>query len=373
MKLFGLETHKFADIFPMITGEELEQLKQDIKEHGLLQPIILFEGQILDGRNRFKACKEIGVNPAFVDYKGDKPLEYVISENLKRRHLTASQRAVIAVDCLPLLEEEARKRMSLGGGDKKSGMVKLPQPIQNKGKSSVQAGKLARVGEKYVRAIKKLRDAGKKEEIEEIRQGTKTVQDIKKEERTAKVQKQIETIKQDNLQKPTGEYDVIVIDPPWKVDFDYSPDHYMGRVANPYPEMTVEQIKNIKLPTKTNSILWLWTTHSQIWNAIEILRFWGFEYKCLLVWDKESMGIGKWLRKQCEFCLLGIKGKPVWTATDVRDIIREQKTKHSAKPEGFYKMVDDICVGKKLDYFARKKRDGWSVYGDEINVKEKEE
>jgi N6-adenosine-specific RNA methylase IME4 len=206
---------------------------------------------------------------------------------------------------------------------------------------------------------------------EEIKKGDKTFNEayneIKKESRSIKIAKQIEEIKKGNLEQPSGKYDVLVVDPPWKVDFDYSPDHYMGRTANPYPEMTVEEIKELTLPAKDDSILWLWTTHSQIWNAIEIMNHWGFEYKGILVWDKESMGIGKWLRKQCEFCLLGTKGKPIWTATDFRDIIREQKIKqHSAKPELFYSLVDKYCVGKKLDYFARKKREGWDAYGDEV-------
>lgn len=55
-----MEAHKFADIFPMIEGNELEVLKNDIQEHGLLNPIVLYEGKILDGRNRFKACEENG-------------------------------------------------------------------------------------------------------------------------------------------------------------------------------------------------------------------------------------------------------------------------------------------------------------------------
>lgn len=51
-----------------------------------------------------------------------------------------------------------------------------------------------------------------------------------------------------------------------------------------------------------------------------------------------------------------------------RDIIREPRTTHSTKPEIFYKMVDEICAGRKLDYFARKKRNGWDVYGDEVST-----
>jgi hypothetical protein len=114
---------------------------------------------------------------------------------LKRRHLNASQRAVIAVDLMPMLEEEAKKRHDKLSGTRRNPnevVANLPQPATKamERKSSTQAGKLANVGERYVREIKKLRDAGKKENIEEIRTNKKTLQDIKKEERLEKIKKQ---------------------------------------------------------------------------------------------------------------------------------------------------------------------------------------
>lgn len=359
-----MEGHKFANIFPMIDGEELENLKKDISEHGLLNSIVLYENKILDGRNRFKACKELNIKPNFEEYKGSKPLDFVISLNLKRRHLTQSQAGVIALDILPMLEEEAKKRQATStGGNKPQLLAKMPKAEEFH--APKEAGKLFNVGERYVREAKKLK-ARSPELLEEVRSGRKNFSQIKKEERQEKVEKQIEELKTQPPVQPEGKFDVIVIDPPWKVDFNYGSDHYMGRVANPYPEMTIDEIKKIELPAKDNSILWLWTTHSQIWDAKEIMKHWGFEFKCILVWNKESMGVGKWLRKQCEFCLLGTKGKPVWTATDVRDILTEKRTVHSKKPKAFYEMVDKICYGRKLDYFARNKREGWSVFGDEV-------
>jgi N6-adenosine-specific RNA methylase IME4 len=114
--------------------------------------------------------------------------------------------------------------------------------------------------------------------------------------------------------------------------------------------MTHEQLKEIKLPSADDSFLFLWTTHRFIWDAKELLNHWGFEYKAIMVWDKEKMGIGRWLRMQCEFCLVG----------------SEKRTTHSTKPETFYKIIDENCIGRKLDYFARKKREGWDVFGDEV-------
>ena len=96
-----------------------------------------------------------------------------------------------------------------------------------------------------------------------------------------------------------------------------------------------------------------------------LLRHWGFTYKATLVWDKERIGMGAWLRMQCEFCLVGIKGKPTWNNTKHRDILREARREHSRKPEAFYEMVEDITVGRRLDFFSRQQRPGWETYGND--------
>jgi hypothetical protein len=88
--------HPFANIFPMLGEDRLHELAQDIKDHGLLESIVRHEGQILDGRGRFKACNMAGYQPEFQDYVGNDPLGYVVSRNLRRRHLTESQRAMVA-------------------------------------------------------------------------------------------------------------------------------------------------------------------------------------------------------------------------------------------------------------------------------------
>ncbi|MDZ4241725.1 MAG: hypothetical protein U1D99_02770 [Candidatus Omnitrophota bacterium] len=91
-----MDYHSIANIFPMMQTSELQDLADDIKSNGLHNKIILYEGKILDGRNRLLACEIAGIVPDFGQYEGDEPLAYVISLNLKRRHLNESQRAVIA-------------------------------------------------------------------------------------------------------------------------------------------------------------------------------------------------------------------------------------------------------------------------------------
>ena len=87
--------HPIAELFPLMQGGAFEELAADICAHGLQEAIWLYEGQILDGRNRWRACQVAGVEPVFKDYTGTDPLGFVVSLNLKRRHLTESQRAMV--------------------------------------------------------------------------------------------------------------------------------------------------------------------------------------------------------------------------------------------------------------------------------------
>jgi len=124
--------HPICLLFPPLGTEELEELAADIKARGLLHAIILYQGKILDGRNRYLACGIAGVKLRFVEWQGTgSPLEWVISENLIRRHLTSSQRAVIAHDLLPLLTKEAKERQKLSPGRGKKVCKKLHTFSQN--------------------------------------------------------------------------------------------------------------------------------------------------------------------------------------------------------------------------------------------------
>jgi len=163
---------------------------------------------------------------------------------------------------------------------------------------------------------------------------------------------------------PEGKYGLIVIDPPWPYGTEY--DAETRRVASPYEELTITELEELQIPAAEDAVLWCWTTHKFISEAKNLLRFWDFEYKLCLVWDKEKLGMGSGLRCQAEFCLLGIKGHPQWVMTNERDIIREPRQEHSRKPDTFYKMVEKLTpVKNKLDMFGRRKIDGWRSWGNE--------
>lgn len=94
-----MDIHPIADLLPPMSPDEHAALLADIHANGLVEPIALFEGKILDGRHRARACEEAGVEPRYRELpEGIDPLEYVLSENLHRRHLASEQRAAVAVE-----------------------------------------------------------------------------------------------------------------------------------------------------------------------------------------------------------------------------------------------------------------------------------
>ena len=175
----SLKFHPICLLFPELPRHELEQLAQDIKEKGLFNPIVLYQGKILDGRNRYKACQIAGVEPRFVEWKGGSPLEWVVSENLVRRHLSSSQRAVLALDLLPLLENEATKRQRLSGGRGKKVAKKLAKVGGENGKSSKVAARMTKTNSTYIEAAKNISRTAP-EVLDKVRSGVLKIPDASK-------------------------------------------------------------------------------------------------------------------------------------------------------------------------------------------------
>lgn len=189
MKIADYEVHPAALLFPMLPQDELKELSDDIKAHGLIHPIILFDKMILDGRNRLVACGMAGVGPYFRNLQGEhSPTEYVMAVNLKRRQLTPSQRATVAAAALPMLEAEAKERQS-----RKSVPEKIPE--QSKGDARDKAAKLANVNGRYVSDAKKIKAESPKLFME-VAEGEKTLSEAKKELRIGQPAK---TPEHDNL------------------------------------------------------------------------------------------------------------------------------------------------------------------------------
>ena len=100
-----IEFHEYCLLFPLMEKQALVELAHDIARNGLGEAIVLHEGKILDGRNRYLACEIAGIMPHFIEYSGSEPLKYVISKNLHRRHMDKSQFDGVVSEVLCVLRE----------------------------------------------------------------------------------------------------------------------------------------------------------------------------------------------------------------------------------------------------------------------------
>lgn len=137
--------HSAATLFPMMDAEALQALADDIREHGQREPVILYHGAVLDGRNRLRACELAGVEP-LTCVRDDiaSPTTFVLSLNLHRRHLTPAQRAALGVDVSESFAAEAAERARVGnakGGsaERKSSNDSLLDSIAPKQDSDARA------------------------------------------------------------------------------------------------------------------------------------------------------------------------------------------------------------------------------------------
>jgi hypothetical protein len=92
----GMRWHPYAELFPWIEGQAFDEFKADVAKRGVIEPVVMFDGQLLDGRNRYMAARDLGIEYPVTEYAGDDPLGFVLSKNLSRRHLTDDQRRMVA-------------------------------------------------------------------------------------------------------------------------------------------------------------------------------------------------------------------------------------------------------------------------------------
>jgi len=238
-----LEYHELADIFPLMEGEEYEQLKEDIRKNGLLEPIYLYQKKILDGRNRYRACKELGIAAKYVVYEGNDPLSFVVSKNIKRRHLNESQRAVIAARIANM----------------KRGNPKFTNRPIGLFKTQTEASKILNVSERTIKRVKQVeREAP--ELLPEIEKGNLTVH---KAIKNIKNKQRMERIKQ-------GDFHPFIYNI-WNIQSGDDKD-YFGH----FPEIFMENL--LYYHTKENDLIY--DPFAGTGTTIDICKRMGRRYYC---------------------------------------------------------------------------------------------
>jgi N6-adenosine-specific RNA methylase IME4 len=378
---------ELESLIPPLSNEEFKQLERNILEEGIREPLITWNGILIDGHNRYRIAQEHDINyetleKEFEDLNAVKI--WMVNNQLGRRNLQDFVRGELFSIIEEILKQKGNDEKAKAGGDKKSLLsiidksdIKTTEERHNTQK--IVAEKLGwSTGKKAMFDIVKTK--APEEVKEKLRTGEVSInqayKEIKKEEkiieRKQDIKKQLQDIESGKLPELWGKYEVVAIDPPWAYEEkgglssnDFNPQTTRGTTT--YPTMKVNQIKEIDLPLTDNSVVFLWTTHAFLKDAFDILEHWNLKYKATLVWDKEKMGMGRTIRLQCEFCLIAFKGNPIFNGSSERDIIRESRREHSRKPDAFYQYVERSTIGRKLEYFSREKRTNWEIYGNEVN------
>lgn len=172
---------------------------------------------------------------------------------------------------------------------------------------------------------------------------------------------------------PGSDFCCIVADPPWQPTMAIinSPASGIGAPkASPqrhYQTMSVEEIERIVVPSAGKSHLWIWVLSQHIDWGYRVARAWGFEPLQTITWCKPGMGVGRF---QCNtehvlLCRKGTRHENPFGMTG-GTWFNWPRGKHSEKPSEFYELVERVSPGPRIDVFARRQRDGWTVWGNEV-------
>jgi ParB-like chromosome segregation protein Spo0J len=152
------DIHPLADLFPELetASDAFKALVDDIREREQQEPIVLFEGKVLDGRSRARACSFLKREPIVKDHTGNDPIGFVLSANLHRRHLNESQRAMVGAKLT---------KLALGAN----------QHTKGQGPSIEEAAKLLNVGHASIERAKKVLGSGNEQLVKDVQDGKRSV------------------------------------------------------------------------------------------------------------------------------------------------------------------------------------------------------
>jgi N6-adenosine-specific RNA methylase IME4 len=172
-----------------------------------------------------------------------------------------------------------------------------------------------------------------------------------------------------NAPLPDRKYPVIYADPPWRYEFSTTSSR---SIESHYPTMSTEEICALPVAdhATSDSVLFLWVTNPRLHEAFRVLEAWGFTYRTNIVWAKDKIGGGFYVRNQHELLLIAKRGDPPMPAEADRpsSIISAPRREHSRKPDEAYALIERMYPDlPKLELFARTTREGWVPWGLEVD------
>ena len=344
-----------------MTADEYGPFIADIGERGIVTPLdVTGAGVVLDGRARLRAARELGIArvPTCLCEPEDE-LEHILRSALRRRHLSASQRAALAIELeVYRLAREQAERRRLANLRPATEVATLPPRGE---RTRELAARIAGVAARTVQDVATVREADPAL-FEAVKEGKlpahRAAQQVRRARRYAEIGSAPPL--------PNGSYDLIYADPPWQLgnpQADTAPENY-------YPTMSLAEIKALAVPAAEDACLFLWAVNSRQPEALEVMDAWGFEYRTSFCWVKPSIGMGVWARNRHELLLFGIRGNfsPPERPDRCDSVIEAKRGRHSEKPVDVYKRIERMYPrASKLELFARGKvRPGWAAWGNEV-------
>jgi N6-adenosine-specific RNA methylase IME4/ParB-like chromosome segregation protein Spo0J len=382
----ALAFHPLANIFPLVEGSEFDELVADIREHGLHEPIVVFEDKVLDGRNRLRACEAAGVEPIFTVYQGDDPVAYVISLNLRRRHLNESQRALVAAKLATLRDGQRADLVEGLPIGRASGMLNVGERTVARARevlehgapelvSAVEHGKVsvsaaADVATQDIDAQREIVARGEREILRAAQNIRARKAEIRRAER---IERLAATCNHSTPFPSDRRYAVLYADPPWHFEV-YNEESGVERAAgNHYPTMSLDEICALPVLSlaSPDAALFMWTTVPHLRESFDVLVAWGFEYKTNIVWVKDKIGLGYFVRNQHELLLVATRGDMPSPSPANRppSVIHAPRREHSRKPDEAYELIERMYPElPKIELFARQARAGWAAWGNELKT-----
>jgi N6-adenosine-specific RNA methylase IME4 len=360
---------EFKELIPPLSFEEFTQLAENIAKDGCRDPLVLWNGVLVDGHNRYDICNRLKLSFKTIEkeFKNrSEIIEWIITNQFGRRNLNPYIRGTLAIRLESEIAARAKENQKKGGGSVRE---KSPQPI----KTREELAKIAGVSDNTISKIKKIEEKGSEEVKKSLAKGEISINqahnEIKtKERREERVKKIVEISKGNSSLEQIAEfYPVIYVDPPWK--YDYSETESRA-IENQYPTMSLNEIKalDINSITTDDCVMFMWATSPKLAESLEVIAAWGFSYRTCAVWDKQKIGMGYYFRQQHELLLVAVKGSPPTPKPENRpsSVLSYPRGKHSAKPVEVYEIIEAMYPEMpKLEMFSRNPRAGWGSWGNQ--------
>lgn len=168
-------------------------------------------------------------------------------------------------------------------------------------------------------------------------------------------------------------YAVIYANPPWRYNhhsFLLEGKPFTEGKTNYYREpMATEDIMALPVGnlSEDNCVLFLWATTPILPDALNVVNAWGFTYKTLFTWEKTNDGcMGYWFKTCTEHLIIATRGNVKAFGSNIRNCYHEPKRKYAKKPEYFYRIIEQVAKGRRIELFARSYRRGWDVWEMEV-------